>query len=521
MYLFYDSNGILQEQINDSAIVEGETSNIIYCYFDGLDISTKTFFLTLRNPSGDFVTPKEGTLVTQQIPYNAKRDLRYFKYYKDYQFIAFTFSSSTDFSVAGLYAGNPQVNGTLVDFYEPITFNVESNNITANKYITSSQFAYLLSLVQGNVYSNGVSGSFDNNVLTISVLTGTGATSKADITLPFSNYLPLSGGKMTGNINFPYSAEFPSIQFANSANFVSLSINSLGIVERNYSGSIQTNFAGYYANHIQVAQGSSSPIYTLSFPYMTGTFALQEWVTSTLTNYPTTAQMNTAISTALESYPTVTQMATAITAGVNALLSSSNSWSGTNSFTVDPTFNGSPFVTESTFSTVFNSSAVTANDIVSKLGSTPVQQATHASTADSASTVGEAVNSSVTFVSGSVTSLTIPFVAGSSYYGVLLLNQNTSVDTGSVGASIKFAGVTSTTAFSSDTAQIAFRIQVSYLRTTGQYCVVLENANLGVCSVTLLTSAPSYLVQLTSAGSSFTAQGTPSATIRGTLAIVS
>ena len=155
--------------------------------------------------------------------------------------------------------------------------------------------------MQGNVYSNGVSGSFDNNVLTISVLTGTGATSKADITLPFSNYLPLSGGKMTGNINFPYSTEFPSIQFANSANLVSLSINSLGITERKYSGSIQTNFAGYYANYIQVAQGSTSPTYTLSFPYMTGTFALQEWVTSTLGSYVT----NSSLSSALASYPTL------------------------------------------------------------------------------------------------------------------------------------------------------------------------------------------------------------------------
>jgi hypothetical protein len=528
MYLFYDSNGILQEQINDSAIVEGETSNIIYCYFDGLDLSGKKFSLALKKPDGTFITPKEGTLVTQQIPYNAKRDLRYFEYYTDYQFIAFTFDTYSDFDVAGLYVGNPQISGTSIDFYEPITFNVESNNITANKYITSSQFAYLLSLVQGNVYSNGVSGSFDNNVLTVSVLTGTGATAKADITLPFSDYLPLSGGTMSGDLIL-YGGTGNQIIRVGSIDETNVRINKKGFYAVNVQETtgIPQNEADYLCSSIVLNQYRSSEKITLLFPQSlpnsakTGTFATQEWVNNALLGYYTTTETDTEISNALSNYSTTTQVNEAIAAGVNALLSSSNTWTGANSFTTDPTYNGSPFVAESTFATVFNSSAITANDIVSKLGSTPVQQATHALTADSASTVGQAVNSSVTFVSGSVTSLTIPFVAGSSYYGVLLLNQNTSVDAGSVGASIKFAGVTSTTAFSSDTAQIAFRIQVSYLRATGQYCVVLENANLGVRSVTLLTSAPSYLVQLTSAGSSFTAQGTPSATIRGTLAIVS
>src|SRR5574344_288532 len=122
MYLYYDSNGNLQEQINDSAIIEGETCNTIYCYFDGVDLSGKRFYLTLKKPDGTFVSTKVGTIVTGQIPYNAKRDLRYFAYYTDYSFVEFGFTADTDFDVAGLYVGNPQISGTDVDFFNPITF---------------------------------------------------------------------------------------------------------------------------------------------------------------------------------------------------------------------------------------------------------------------------------------------------------------------------------------------------------------------------------------------------------------
>ena len=193
MYLYYDSNGVLQEQINDSAIVQGETCNIIYCYFDGIDLTGKSFTLTLKRPDGTSCDIKTGVVTSGiQIPYNATRDLRYFKYYKDYNFIAFTFNGSSDFTVNGVYAGNPLIVGGTADFYQPITFSVQTNNIIANKVMTNSQFVYLLSMAKGTIYANGISLSLANSVLTASIDDGKGGSSSSDVTLP---YLPLLGDR--------------------------------------------------------------------------------------------------------------------------------------------------------------------------------------------------------------------------------------------------------------------------------------------------------------------------------------
>ena len=518
MYLYYDSNGNLQEQINDSAIIEGETCNTIYCYFDGVDLSGKRFYLTLKKPDGTFVSTKAGTIVTGQIPYNAKRDLRYFAYYTDYSFVEFSFTADTDFDVAGLYVGNPQISGTDVDFFNPITFIVATNNITANVGITSSQYAFLLSQVQGNVYSSGITGNYALSTgLTITLTTATGATVSTQIALPFSSYLSLNGGTMAGNI---VTGSY-SISGIYQNNSYYLSRYGLSVTETSGATTTQVDYKAGTINH--AVNGNAC---TITIPHATGTIALQEWVTSTLGSYVT----NSSLSSALSSYPT---------------LDDNNSFTGNNSFNGDstlrgtssftgavsfssavsygilPTYNSSPFVAQSTFESVFNSSIISANDVVSKIGSAYVQNANYATTAGTTQAVGNPINLSVTWTSGVTNAVSSPFTAGASYYGVLYFNQTTQVDTGSVGASLKIAGVTSSTAFASDYTSIAFRVEVSYLRTTGRYIVVLEDVNSGVRSVTYLTSAPTSLIALTNDGSAFTASGIPNATIRGTLQIIS
>jgi hypothetical protein len=206
MYLYYDSNGVLQEQINDSAIVQGETCNIIYCYFAGLDLTSKSFQLTLTRVSSGTSTRTIDGVVTPNvtIPYNSKRDLRYFQYYypngtnTGYTMVAFALNSATDLTTSDTYAGNPLISGSTSDFYEPITFNVESNHITANEAITSSQYTYLLALAKGTIYANGISLSLANSVLTASIDDGKGGSSSSDVTLP---YLPIEGGTMSGQLN--------------------------------------------------------------------------------------------------------------------------------------------------------------------------------------------------------------------------------------------------------------------------------------------------------------------------------
>ena len=89
-------------------------------------------------------------------------------------------------------------------------------------------------------------------------------------------------------------------------------------------------------------------------------------------------------------------------------------------------------------------------------------------------------------------------------------------------ASLSIAGYTSTTAFASDSASIAFRIEISYLRETGKYCLVLENVNLGSKVVKVITSLPTSLITITNNGGTFTPEGgLPTASIRGTLQIIS
>ena len=146
----------------------------------------------------------------------ATRDLRYFKYYKDYNFIAFTFNGSSDFTVNGVYAGNPLIVGGTADFYQPITFSVQTNNIIANEVMTNSQFVYLLSMAKGTIYANGISLSLANSVLTASIDDGKGGSSSSHVTLPC---LPLAGGMMN---------DYASLSFTDSGDYET-SINQEGL----------------------------------------------------------------------------------------------------------------------------------------------------------------------------------------------------------------------------------------------------------------------------------------------------
>jgi len=172
---------------------------------------------------------------------------------------------------------------------------------------------------------------------------------------------------------------------------------------------------------------------------------------------------------------------------------------------------------------VFNSSIISANDVVSKIGSAHVQNADYATTAGTTQAVGNPINLSVTWTSGVTNAVSSPFTAGASYYGVLYFSQRTTMETvGTFSASLSIAGVTSSDAFASDSASIAFRIEISYLRETGKYCLVLENVILGSMVVKVITSLPTSLITITNNGGTFAeVGGLPTASISGTLQIIS
>ena len=342
MYLYYDSNGVLQEQINDSAIVQGETCNIIYCYFAGLDLTSKSFQLTLTRVSSGTSTRTIDGVVTPNvtIPYNSKRDLRYFQYYypdgtnTGYTMVAFALNSATDLTTSDTYAGNPLIVGGTSDFYEPITFNVESNHITANEAITSSQYTYLLGKVSagGDFYPTATTLSFntDTNSLSSSITRSNGSVLSSSIVLPF---LPLSGGTMSGQLNMSDKLIVGTFTSEGLTEGYDLSIVGVSF---NYSYTGTQKQILYGLDRITFNPNgtlTSGNEYIMHFPSESGTFALTSDITSALSSYSTTEQMNSAITSALSpylltsyfnstisNYPTITQMNDAITAGTNTYL---------------------------------------------------------------------------------------------------------------------------------------------------------------------------------------------------------
>lgn len=153
MYLFYDKNNHLQEVINDVQLHEYDTSNSIYIHFENEEtpsyiISLVSLTLSLIDNSRKVVIDSNSiSTITGQIPYNAKRDLRYFKYYTDYTFHKIDLVSGV-LNTKGDWYGNPTitVNENKI-VCNALTFHVEKNSLTQETYITESQYAYLLSLV--------------------------------------------------------------------------------------------------------------------------------------------------------------------------------------------------------------------------------------------------------------------------------------------------------------------------------------------------------------------------------------
>ena len=137
---------------------------------------------------------------------------------------------------------------------------------------------------------------------------------------------------------------------------------------------------------------------------------------------------------------------------------------------------------------------------------------------------GSNISLLLTYVDSETKTVSVPFVAKSSYYGIFHFNEITAVESGEIRTSLTVAGVESSTAFASSTGDIYFRVEVSYLGDTGdyagKYAVVLTNLNLSV-DKRAIVSLPTYLIAIANNDSQFTALGIPTASAYGTLQIVS
>ena len=89
MYLYFNRNGVLKEIINDTALRQGNDNyNAIYCYFEDITYLGKEFWFRYKLNDGTlFPRVETTTKITKEIPFDNKRDLKYFKYFKSYNFI--------------------------------------------------------------------------------------------------------------------------------------------------------------------------------------------------------------------------------------------------------------------------------------------------------------------------------------------------------------------------------------------------------------------------------------------------
>ncbi len=146
MYIYFDTNGTIKEVINDESIRKGSSDyNKIYCYLEGNPDIDDIWYLQ-KNPDGTLTNEVSfvDNIVTKTIPYDAKRDMKYFQDFEEYQFYVFTLSSSY-LSQNGLVVATIRVaeNNTLWALGE-LTFNVQANIVNSDNDITQSQYDYLL-----------------------------------------------------------------------------------------------------------------------------------------------------------------------------------------------------------------------------------------------------------------------------------------------------------------------------------------------------------------------------------------
>lgn len=231
MFAYFDKNGTLREIINDEAIRQGNMNadslpayvNAIYAYFEGQDGSNvASCWAVFAKPDGSLTNEEQYTeTATEQIPYDRKRVLKYFKYFTDYEFHVVPMpneilaESGTCAATIRLVMETGGEKSILA--LGKIPFVVEDEVVKADHLITQSQYNYLISLggatyyvphidkATGSLYwtNNGglenpepvtfVDMIGEGNVKTPNIADGAVTPEKLD-----RAYLPLAGGEMQG-----------------------------------------------------------------------------------------------------------------------------------------------------------------------------------------------------------------------------------------------------------------------------------------------------------------------------------
>ena len=171
MFVFFDKNGTLREIINDEAIRQGNMNadslpayvNAIYAYFEGQEGSNVvSCWAVFAKPDGSLTNEEQYTeTATEQIPYDRKRELKYFKYFTNYEFHVVPMpneilaESGTCAATIRLVLSTGGEKSILA--LGKIPFVVENEVIKADHLITQSQYNYLVATGGATYYYPTVS----------------------------------------------------------------------------------------------------------------------------------------------------------------------------------------------------------------------------------------------------------------------------------------------------------------------------------------------------------------------------
>lgn len=157
MYLYFDKNYILKEQITDLKSFQSASQvNEILIYVEGLDTSTKDLAPTIMYRIDNDTYTNEliyNGVITQSLPINRNQDLKFFQYGVQYNFLRFIIPDEVLASDGLKLATVRLVWNDRIQPLGLITFNVEKEVVKDDIDITQSQWNYLLKyLTQLNTF---------------------------------------------------------------------------------------------------------------------------------------------------------------------------------------------------------------------------------------------------------------------------------------------------------------------------------------------------------------------------------
>ena len=256
MYLYFDSNGILKEIVDDVATRKGNNEvNRLYIYVDG--ITPKTEWITYQTSDGEQSNETLiETTITKTIPYDRNRDLKYFKNFQEYLFYVATIPSNV-LAVSGLTKASVRValqDDSLMTL-GLIIFTIEESVVLQDSFITESQYQYLLNIISNfeELNNTGVIGittqivngavapydqgrivlsTYNDNFTIATVVknsTGQNVYSVLDMTfvkqVPYDNSKPnLEGLEINGK---KYKVAYNTSQLNNDAGFITNAVSNL------------------------------------------------------------------------------------------------------------------------------------------------------------------------------------------------------------------------------------------------------------------------------------------------------